>query len=366
MTNEDFIKIAKNKFNERYIYSMVEYTHSHDKIDIICREHGVFSITACSHTHKNKDTGHCPACTKIKRARYYKKKHSKKFIDDSKKLHNNKYDYSLIKYYSNQSFVDVICPDHGIFNLKVTSHLSGSGCPSCLDEIKIERLKLKYIKLSNELYKGKYNYSLVNFVNIDTAVDIICPIHGTFQQSLKNHISTGCKECHKEMSLLLNSEKFIESANEIHRNRYDYSLVNYIHAKSKVSIVCDKHGVFNQTPNNHLRQKGCPKCSYETNGGSYSHMRLSDLMNIDGYFYIVLLTNENNSELFYKAGVTKLQDMSRFRHYTPYQVIDVICFIDTLNMANAITLEKTFLNSVQKYRPLMYFGGGGECFTHNS
>lgn len=44
---------------------------------------------------------------------------------------------------------------------------------------------------------------------------------------------------------------------------YDYSEINYVNGKTKVTIICQKHGNFEQIPNNHLRGHGCPKCQYE-------------------------------------------------------------------------------------------------------
>ena len=61
-------------------------------------------------------------------------------------------------------------------------------------------------------------------------------------------------------------EKFIEKANLIHGDKYDYSLVEYVNAKTKVCIICKKHGEFWQTPDNHthkIRPAGCPKCVLE-------------------------------------------------------------------------------------------------------
>jgi len=57
-----------------------------------------------------------------------------------------------------------------------------------------------------------------------------------------------------------NTEEFIIKANEIHDNFYDYSLVDYINNKSKVSIICPKHGIFKQSPQCHLREQGCYRC----------------------------------------------------------------------------------------------------------
>lgn len=54
---------------------------------------------------------------------------------------------------------------------------------------------------------------------------------------------------------------FVENANLIHKNKYDYSLVNYTNNKTIVKIICTIHGVFEKRPDTHLRGSGCPICS---------------------------------------------------------------------------------------------------------
>ena len=54
---------------------------------------------------------------------------------------------------------------------------------------------------------------------------------------------------------------FAEKAKKVHSDKYDYSLVEYKSAKTKVKIICNKHGVFEQTPSNHLSGKGCRFCA---------------------------------------------------------------------------------------------------------
>lgn len=56
--------------------------------------------------------------------------------------------------------------------------------------------------------------------------------------------------------------KYIEKANKIHNNKYDYSNVEYVNMKTKVKIICPIHGEFQQTLDLHLNSKcGCPKCA---------------------------------------------------------------------------------------------------------
>jgi len=54
---------------------------------------------------------------------------------------------------------------------------------------------------------------------------------------------------------------FIEKANKIHNNKYDYSLVEYKSSFEPVKIICKIHGEFMQSPTQHFNSHGCPKCS---------------------------------------------------------------------------------------------------------
>lgn len=55
--------------------------------------------------------------------------------------------------------------------------------------------------------------------------------------------------------------KFVGEANAIHNNFYDYSMVEYVNAMTKVKIICPKHGKFSQSPDKHLNGSGCRRCS---------------------------------------------------------------------------------------------------------
>lgn len=55
---------------------------------------------------------------------------------------------------------------------------------------------------------------------------------------------------------------FIEKCRLKHGDEYDYSLVDYINSKTKVKIICKKHGVFEQRASNHVSGIKCPSCSH--------------------------------------------------------------------------------------------------------
>jgi hypothetical protein len=125
----------------------------------------------------------------------------------------------------------------------------------------------KFIEKSKSVHGDKYDYSLVDYKNSLTPVKIICPIHGEFEQIPKSHMKgMGCKQCginKLSQSQRMSTQDFIKAANQVHKNQYDYNKVDYKKSLQKVIITCPKHGDFLQTPNNHLRGVGCPKCGIE-------------------------------------------------------------------------------------------------------
>lgn len=60
-------------------------------------------------------------------------------------------------------------------------------------------------------------------------------------------------------------DEFIARARKVHGDKYDYSKVEYKNARTKVKIICPIHGVFEQSPDAHLRGQGCRDCGYDSN-----------------------------------------------------------------------------------------------------
>ena len=188
-----------------------------------------------------------------------------KFIEQAKSIHNNKYDYSKVVYHNTKSKVCIICPEHGEFWQTPCHHLENHGCPYCYNEKRHHQKKTldkeKFIQRANKIHNNKYDYSKVEYINYHTKVCIICPEHGEFWQTPANHIFGSGKGCPKCNLHCWDTESFISFAKKIHHNEYDYSKVNYVDSKTKVCIICPRHGKFWQTPNNHLNGQGCPKCN---------------------------------------------------------------------------------------------------------
>lgn len=262
LTTEEFTKKAKEVHGDKYDYSKVEYVNNKTKVCIICPKHGEFWQTPEHHIN-----GH--GCKKCQYELFSEERRDslETWIDKSNKTHNGKYDYSKVKDINNGGKVCIICPEHGEFWQTPIPHSNGKGCPKCgrIKANKSESLTTEeFVIKASKVHEFKYDYSRVNYKNWTEKICIICPKHGEFWQSPRDHLKgAGCQECKKEKlrKLLLSSvDRFIEKSKKIHSNKYDYSKVVYSDTKTKVCIICPKHGEFWQSPAHHASGVGCPLC----------------------------------------------------------------------------------------------------------
>jgi len=209
------------------------------------------------------------------------------FIKKAKRIHGDKYDYSLVDYTTSNNKIKIICPTHGIFEQLANNHLSGCECIKCAyinNGIKSRNNKEYFIKKATEIHKNKYDYSLVNYITNKNEVNIICPIHGSFMQRPDLHLQgLECKKCTNRY--IVNTEEFINRANKIHLNKYNYSLVNYIKHDTKVEIICEIHGIFKQSPKSHLKGHGCGKCKGVEKLNSETFIRKANIIHNKLYDY---------------------------------------------------------------------------------
>ena len=187
---------------------------------------------------------------------------NEEFIIMSNDRHNNKFTYDDCVYISNKKPILIKCALHGNFSQKPSDHLSGRGCPECGGRLKLT--KEQFITRADMLHDRAYLYDYVEYVNMHTHVKIICKLHGEFYQTPDNHLrggignGNGCPFCNSKRKS--NRDEFIVKANKTHDNIFDYNLVNYKNCSTKIEITCKKHGIFKQTPSNHLTGYGCPSC----------------------------------------------------------------------------------------------------------
>ena len=196
------------------------------------------------------------------------------FLGKANKVHGDEYDYSLVDYKNNSTKVKIICKNHGIFEQKPNSHIdSKHGCPICryIKSAKSNSDNIySFIAKAKKIHGNKYDYSLVNYKSSQVKIKILCPKHGLFKQRPQDHLRYKPNCCAEELKsnnkINKHAEEFIAKAIKVHKNKYDYSLVNYKGSITKIKIICPMHGEFKQRPSDHLREHGCPTCGKESSG----------------------------------------------------------------------------------------------------
>lgn len=150
-----------------------------------------------------------------------KKLTTEEFIEKAKKLHNDRYDYSQTVYVNSRAKIIVICPEHGPFEQRASSHLAGCGCPECA-----------------KIWTDEHRQNL--------------------QKSSRKF---------RGMTM----EEWIARAKDVHGNKYDYSQAVYVNSRTDIKIICPKHGLFEQKANSHLRGFGCKLCGFESDNRKGVH-----------------------------------------------------------------------------------------------
>jgi hypothetical protein len=266
-TPESFVKKAEVVHGNKYDYSETIFVKSSIPVKIICPSHGLFLQRPGGHLFG----AGCPKCGLIKVAKS-KSVTTDEFLDRFRKVHGERYDYSLVEIKGCMEKIDIICPEHGIFKKTPSKHVSGQGCPECSRVLKNQEKSMTtedFVKKATEVYGSKYDYSLSKYTRSCIKIKIICPKHGVFEQTPNNHLmGYECMKCSIEQNAenrRSNSEEFIVKAKKVHGDKYDYSKVCYFDNRTKIVIVCPLHGEFIQEPSSHLNDRGCPLC-HESRG----------------------------------------------------------------------------------------------------
>jgi hypothetical protein len=187
------------------------------------------------------------------------------FVERARQTHGDMYDYSQVIYVNAITDVRIVCKEHGEFSQQPTLHYKGTGCEECRIAAVSFTKKLRYEKeflvRARRKYSNKYDYSKLDYEHSDKKVVITCPTHGDFSVTPSNFLRpknyTECIFCSRQ-------ERFIRKAMLVHGKKYDYSDVEYRDQKTNIDIICSKHGVFSQMPDNHVNNRaGCRECFNE-------------------------------------------------------------------------------------------------------
>lgn len=364
LSKDDIISRFEVVHGDTYNYCRVVYVNMFTEVCILCSLHSVFYQKPSTHLGGSG----CPKCA------------GKNITEDVFILRMNEKQHSKIKYVS--GFVNMTtscvfsCEKHGEFNCKPTQYLNSKhGCRLCANESIGESLSLGY----TDIVRNIEDNGLFKVISVDCAtglsyntrtnVIVECLKHSTVERRPYHSLvkSVGCSVClyeHKSEMKRYTKEDFVELANIVHKNTYDYCDTIYEKSNMPVNIICKIHGVFSVTPNNHLSGQKCPHCTVHSSWSKEGFVRYAE-SNYGGLSTIYLIRCYNDSESFIKVGHTCRTLKERFstKNTMPYNY-DVLFELKT-KASMVYDLEKEVKKSFNsdKYLPDIAFGGRTECFN---
>lgn len=288
MDKQYFLKrlvISKPSALQSFSYDLLPSTFKcQDEIPIECREHGVFYKKAFQHLFSGTGCRECSLQSKANNRALT----TTDFIYKSKSRFGDKFNYDKTNYIRGNIELTITCPVHKDITLTPNQHSwLKYGCSQCDFEVPRIISKAKILEKAKKIHNDKYDYSHVDFVNVNKKVEIICPFHGSFWQGLYSHTkhNQGCMECSRFSNRLTLSE-FISKSKTKHGDCYDYDKVDYKTNNSMVIITCKKHGDFTQRAGSHLAGSKCRKCYFdESKLSKEEFVKNARLVHGDSYDY---------------------------------------------------------------------------------
>lgn len=240
------------------------------------------------------------------------------FLEKAISRHGSKYIYNKVPMeFKANDHIKIICPIHGEFEQSARSHYRRNGCPKCgLEKSNVSNLMNtdSFLEKYRKKFGEKYDTSLVEYVNSETKVKMICGKHGVFEKTPHSLMKgEGCPQCGRESSVSNRSLKWddvLKKAIDLYHGKYSYDKFIYKKIHGKGIITCPIHGDFEKTMSKHLLGQGCPKCARESlsvqirkplgevikeceivHGGKYSYVLDFEYVNNKSYLHAVCPTH---------------------------------------------------------------------------
>lgn len=258
-----YINKAKEIHGNKYNYDLLPISFKGtDKIPILCNIHGEFYQIARNHVY-GIHTG-CPKCGRLN-ANKSLCDSFEMFVEKARKVHKNNYEYLKGSFAKTSSKLQIKCNKCGnVFMQKGSMHLIGHGCPICNHAPTI---------LNTEIFRERLSrthpnlFLLSNYKGSNGIVKVRCKIHNHIFDTTPHRLQYGnnCQKCYDERRgnvLRKSIGQLTIELNEVHGNKYEYPYIEkeYKNNKSKITVLCKKHGEFKSTINKLLIGQGCPIC----------------------------------------------------------------------------------------------------------
>lgn len=255
MTFAEFVTEADSVHAGAYVYDASSWSGISRSITFTCAVHGSIKQVASDHLEK----GGCRHCGWL-RGSEARRMSFGEFVQRARSVHGDAYEYLHGMGVGKRRKTTITCPRHGEFVQARDDHLGGNGCHECAKYVR--RSSDRFIADAIAVHGVRFTYDRTKFVSTMKKVIVTCRMHGDFSINASSLLQgRGCMGC--AGLARKTTSQFISNAVSRFGDRYDYSQVEYVNRTTKIAIVCRKHGVFQQTPAQHMASAvGCPLCTY--------------------------------------------------------------------------------------------------------
>lgn len=296
---------------------------------------------------------------------------NKAFEIKARKIHGGKYNYSKVEYVKTTQNVEIYCKKcQKYFPQSPDSHLADHGCPICNTgkdaPHNVARTK------TTEWFKGELEAIQPDLVVVGeyesshTCI-LLRDIDGVEYMSRPSNLLNAKKP--SIQSAVDKNQAFENKARKVHKDLYNYSLVDYQNGDTEVEIICKDHGSFFQKPNIHLAGSGCQVCNNIFGATAEGWVALANRsVSFDSY-KLYLIEIYGNGERFIKVGISYTTIKKRYNKKDSvadysYKVIKIKERFDDIGGIDIFNLEQEVhaIYGEFYHLPQHNFGGWTECY----
>ena len=191
---------------------------------------------------------------------------TKEFVERSRRLHGDRYDYSKAHYSHSHDYVTVICLEcQSEFEVKAVNHaILGRGCPDC------NKTKQKYdadtfFNICRSVHDNRYNYDMSEYKGLNKHIAFQDKQTGeSYLQVARSHLKgqKPRKSCNLEDIYREFHFRYIDKMRDVGRGKpWQYDKTELKWWFEDATVTCLLHGDFEVTPNEHINMnRGCRKC----------------------------------------------------------------------------------------------------------
>ena len=385
---DQFVAEAHAVHGETYIYLSDSYKGANEPMGISCGAHGEFWQRPSAHIRQRHG---CPTCADELASARYASEYGVIVGNRISALSGGTVSMDKKSYRGINTKASFLCVKHGKFERLVNAALNNKHpCLKCVNPLvchggTADRLRAHMKREWPECSVEPFEYE-----GKRTIIRLRCPDHGGFHLAAAAvRRSPGCPTCARRASQANRTEgvrrrnsetlqqrhlAWVEAAQAFHGERFDYSRVIYVDARSGVIIGCPQHGYYKQAPGAHLHQ-GCRKCADSELKGLYSEdyfFRNPTETEVPALLYYLKFTATD--EIFYKVGMTRTSLERRFAGVSAAGIRIEVMGTRSTTLLEACRAEALLINehvSIHPYRPMLTKRpsaralriGQSECFS---